>query len=347
MRYTLRLLTAQQFQRAAALICACEMLRRERIARRRPAVGPHPVPHRVVGRRLGHAQHLRGGPPGSRGQPWGRMKRSAGRCSSPPARGAGRGCPRGVTCAPTTNAGGCCCYCSDPEGDCAFTRRRSPDEGLPVLTVDEEIYRLTPALVIGTVDKFAQLPWKAATAHPVRDRRPRAAPGTAGGARTPRWCSRPPPAQRDAAGGHPAAGDAAAAAGPDHPGRAAPDQRRARVDGRAVRDDDRPAVHPGPGRAGGPARARRLHRNGAPGPRPGRAGLRPRPDRLPAAGARRRRDVLLHRVPPSPETPGRRYRGHLRDRGAAEGGRDPGHRRGAGARPVPSRPARRRPPTHT
>jgi hypothetical protein len=33
-----------------------------------------------------------------------------------------------------------------------------------VLTVDEEIYRLTPALVIATVDKLAQLPWRAATA---------------------------------------------------------------------------------------------------------------------------------------------------------------------------------------
>jgi hypothetical protein len=37
---------------------------------------------------------------------------------------------------------------------------KSPGEGLPILTVDEEIYRCLPSLVIATVDKLAQLPWR-------------------------------------------------------------------------------------------------------------------------------------------------------------------------------------------
>jgi len=42
-------------------------------------------------------------------------------------------------------------------------QRTAPDEGIPVLTVDEEIFRRLPALVVATVDKFAQLPWNGAT----------------------------------------------------------------------------------------------------------------------------------------------------------------------------------------
>jgi len=36
---------------------------------------------------------------------------------------------------------------------------KDPGEGLPIHTVDEEMYRLLPSLVIATVDKLAQLPW--------------------------------------------------------------------------------------------------------------------------------------------------------------------------------------------
>jgi hypothetical protein len=163
MRYTLRLLTAQQFQRAAALVCACEWLRRERLAagdgrwgttpfRIGLWVGSKVTPNtfdeaeRQVTESRGYERAL-GGPLQLAACPW---------CGSPLSGG------RDLTTNRLRRR--VLLHCSDPEGDCPFTPRHSPDEGLPVLTVDEEIYRLTPALVIATVDKLAQLPWKAATA---------------------------------------------------------------------------------------------------------------------------------------------------------------------------------------
>jgi len=161
MRYTLRLLTAQQFQRAAALLCACERLRHERIAngdgrwgttpfRLGLWVGSSVTPNSYdeAKRQVTNAQDQEGSLGGVlqlAACPWCGARLSPRELSTNDAR-------RRVLL-----------HCSDPEGECPFTRRQSPDEGLPVVTVDEEIYRLTPALVIGTVDKFAQLPWKAAT----------------------------------------------------------------------------------------------------------------------------------------------------------------------------------------
>ena len=53
-------------------------------------------------------------------------------------------------------------YCGDVLGRCLFTQKQSPTEGLPVVVVDEEIYRRLPTLLIATVDKFAQMPWNGA-----------------------------------------------------------------------------------------------------------------------------------------------------------------------------------------
>lgn len=160
MRYTLRLLTAQQFQRATALICACEQLRLERVAAGESRWGGAPfriglwVGSSVTPNSFEEAKRQvedkkdRENPAGGPLQlivcPWCGEKLTGESISTDAAR-------RRVLL-----------HCADPDGRCVFTRRHSPD-GLPVLTVDEEIYRLTPSLIIGTVDKFAQLPWKAAT----------------------------------------------------------------------------------------------------------------------------------------------------------------------------------------
>ncbi len=39
--------------------------------------------------------------------------------------------------------------------ECDFAR----DRALPIVAVDEMVYRLLPAFIIATVDKFAALPW--------------------------------------------------------------------------------------------------------------------------------------------------------------------------------------------
>ena len=46
---------------------------------------------------------------------------------------------------------------------CAFHARRQ-ERGLPILAVDDAIYRRLPAFIIATVDKFANLPWVGDTA---------------------------------------------------------------------------------------------------------------------------------------------------------------------------------------
>ncbi|MBK8938999.1 MAG: helicase [Polyangiaceae bacterium] len=169
MRYTLRLLTLQQFQRATSLMCACEQIRREALAAgdRRWGVEPFRIGLWVGGRStpnktaqseeaLKH-EHGAGAPQGN----------AFGGLGSPVQL---KSCPWcGEAIEPTRDMrvesfkkgrGRTLIFCGDRRGECLFSERRSPGEGLPVLVVDEEIYRKLPALLIATVDKFAQMPWK-------------------------------------------------------------------------------------------------------------------------------------------------------------------------------------------
>lgn len=151
MRYTLRLLTAQQFQRATALMCAAELTRLSDEA----TWGTEPlriglwVGTDVSPKRFEEAEEqLRAANEYGAHRltvlqiqrcPW---------CGTPIT-------PAQVTTDPVTRR--VFVYCGDELAQCPFSKGGTVKEGLPILTVDEEIYRLTPAFVIATVDKFARL----------------------------------------------------------------------------------------------------------------------------------------------------------------------------------------------
>jgi hypothetical protein len=160
MRYTLRLLTLQQFQRAATLICACEEIRRG------SADGKWGKEPFRVGLWVGNKST-----PNTTAQ-----SAEAIKLRNERGRSGGYGDPAQLTHCPwcgteiadkdlqvDTERKRTIISCGDPVGSCLFTLKRSPGEGLPVLVVDEEIYRLLPSLLIATVDKFAQMPWNGVT----------------------------------------------------------------------------------------------------------------------------------------------------------------------------------------
>ena len=163
MRYTLRLLTLQQFQRAAALICACEIIRREQPEQWGPEpfriglwVGQRSTPNwtKDAAEAIKRDHDLGWGSSiGGSGTPY--QLTNCPWCGSPIDPGKNI-----IVESYEQGRGRTFQYCSDRLGQCPFSRRQSPDEGLPIVVVDEEIYRRLPTLLIATVDKFAQMPWK-------------------------------------------------------------------------------------------------------------------------------------------------------------------------------------------
>ncbi|MBR7824678.1 DISARM system helicase DrmA [Actinospica sp. MGRD01-02] len=168
MRYTLRLLTIQQFHRASALICACEVLRRADTERwgNEPFriglwVGGEVTPNTVdrADEYVKEAHRDRGRPRLGGGSPhqlthcpWCGSALEAARAITVDLKGLRR---TWVRCPDLM-------YCPfGPMGE--YSGAAGAEPGLPVVVTDEELYRLLPSLVIATVDKFAQLPWQGAT----------------------------------------------------------------------------------------------------------------------------------------------------------------------------------------
>ena len=149
-RYTLRLLTTQQFQRAAALACATEWLRTADPVRLGSVpidiglwVGGDAFPNHYVEAKDWLEQVLDGASDDVlpvEHCPW---------CGTNllPRHRANDALEIGVE---ATNAS-FRLFC--PEPSCPFHSR------LPVLVVDDDLYAHPPAILIGTVDKFARLVW--------------------------------------------------------------------------------------------------------------------------------------------------------------------------------------------
>jgi hypothetical protein len=160
MRYTLRLLTIQQFQRAAALICAAEVIRRSDPAtwNTKPFRIGLWVGSRVTPNRTSDAADWLKQQRGAKGAP-SRALGSPHQLTACPWCGAGLEAGRDIAVDPVSRR--TLVTCPDPL--CEFGMNLLHDDGLPVVVVDEEIYRLLPSLVIGTIDKFAQLTWRGET----------------------------------------------------------------------------------------------------------------------------------------------------------------------------------------
>lgn len=156
MRYTLRLLTTQQFQRAASLICAMEVIRRENSAglgdsefsigiwlggdttpntRQKAKEALHNLQRKTNKENVFVLDRC----------PWcgaqmGKYKRRGGNANVPKVIGYEESADTVIF------------KCIDNE--CPFHNK------LPIYVIDEDIYDYRPSIIIGTIDKFAMVPWR-------------------------------------------------------------------------------------------------------------------------------------------------------------------------------------------
>jgi hypothetical protein len=167
MRYTLRLLTLDQLGRAAGLVCALELEREQENARNPARYGTWPF---EIGLWVGKAATpniLGAKGDGRSDSARSKVRQYKANPRSKPSPIPLENCPWcGTRFEPESfallNAKGLAdedhpdqlrIVCVNFE--CDFTR----DRALPIVAVDEPLYRRLPAFLIATVDKFASLPW--------------------------------------------------------------------------------------------------------------------------------------------------------------------------------------------
>jgi hypothetical protein len=161
LRYTLRLLTVDQLQRAATLVCALETLRRaspETLGAVRFSVGLWvgrtatantlaEVSEKVTAWKNARNSKTAPSPLPLKKCPWCGTDLDPDTVTLQPSKSQ----PTHVTL-----------LCKNFRG-CDFGQGNKPyaDEGLPLVFVDEQVYRELPSFLVATVDKFAMVPWRA------------------------------------------------------------------------------------------------------------------------------------------------------------------------------------------
>lgn len=172
MRYTLRLLTQQQFLRASGLTCAMEYIRQREAKRGLTNLGTNEFSigiwlggdstpnRRDDARRSLKALNKEDDSEGYRFVllrcPWcsaqlGPLDRAQIKGRQPKGVGRIAGLLEGAL--PDAGIQSPTVYFRCPDGSCEFRSR------LPVYVVDEDIYEVRPSIVVATVDKFARLSW--------------------------------------------------------------------------------------------------------------------------------------------------------------------------------------------
>lgn len=170
MRYTLRLLAAQQFVRAGTLICACEAIREDCEKTKKYPVYPLGSQKITIGLWIG-GQHTPNKNSDAK-EKWNKLNKATIKDLRDNKDRFNKfqilKCPWcGTKLVKDTDTNGRMLlgqwgyffsgnhfYMACPQEGCQFEGR------LPIQIVDEELYSNPPTLLFGTVDKFAMLPWK-------------------------------------------------------------------------------------------------------------------------------------------------------------------------------------------